>query len=85
MCLTKVHWLHSMHPPMNLKMAYVNNGDKIFTFTLAIRADDGGYEMRKRELEMLVDGFSIAEREYLRYKKFGDIESGAIIRKGLRK
>ena len=41
--------------------------------------------MRKRELELLIDGYDIAEREYLRYKKFGDIESGAIIRKGMRK
>lgn len=75
----------NIHPPMNFRMAHANNGDKIFTFTLAVRADDGGYEMRKRELEMLVDGFSIAEREYLRFKRFGNIESGAIIRKGLRK
>ena len=75
----------AMHPPMNLKMEHLNNGERIFTFTLAIRADDGGYEMRKRELEMLVDGFSIAEREYLRFKVFGNIESHAIMRKGMRK
>jgi hypothetical protein len=75
----------AMHPPMNFKMEYVNNGDKVFTFTLVLRADDGGYEMRKRELEMLVDGFSIAEREYLRFRAFGNIESHAIIRKGMRK
>lgn len=75
----------AMHPPMKLKMEHLNNGEKVFTFTLAIRADDGGYEMRKRELALLVDGYSITEREYLRYKKFGDIESGAIIRKGMRK
>lgn len=75
----------AMHPPMKFKIEYANNGDKIFTFTLALRADDDGYEMRKRELEMLVDGFSIAEREYLRFRAFGNIESHAIIRKGMRK
>lgn len=74
----------AMHPPMKLKLEHDNGGNKIFTFTLALRSDDGNYEMRKRELEMLVDGYCIAEREYIRFKKFGNIESGAIIRKGLR-
>lgn len=75
----------AMHPPMKLKMEHLNNGEKVFTFTLAIRADDGGYEVRKRELTLLINGYRIVESEYLRYKKFGDIESGAIIRKGMRK
>jgi len=74
----------SMHPPMKLKMEHLNNGDKVFSFSLSLRSDDGGYELRKRELEMLVDGFCIAERDYLRFKRFGNIESGALLRKGLR-
>jgi hypothetical protein len=73
-----------MHPPMKLKMEYDTGGNKIFTFTLSLRADDGQVEKRKRELEMLIDGYNIAERDYIRFKKFGNIESGAIIRKGLR-
>jgi len=75
---------NDMHPPMKLRMEHANNGDKVFTFTLSLRADDSNYEMRKRELEMLIDGYNIAEREYIRFKKFGNIESGALMRKGLR-
>lgn len=75
----------SMHPPMKLSMEHdKSGGGKIFTFTLSLRADDGNYEMRKRELELLVDTYAINQREYIRFKKFGNIESGAIIRKGLR-
>jgi len=74
-----------MHPPMNLKMEHLNNGEKLFTFTLSLLSTDIHYEQRKQELELLIDGYNITERDYLRYKKFGDIESGAIIRKGMRK
>lgn len=68
------------HFPLKFKPEFVN-GDKIFTFTLRMRADDKQYENRKHEVELLVDSYMIHEREYIRFRKFGDIECRALIRR----
>jgi len=72
----------SFHPRNTFRIDYDNNGKKICTFMLEVRADDDHIAKRKQELELLVDTYDITEREYIRFKAFGDIESRALIRKG---
>jgi hypothetical protein len=69
-----------LHPPMRFKSEFINS-EKVFTFTLAIRANDKDYEFHKSNLELLVESYSIYEREYIRFKKFGNIESHMLMRK----
>jgi len=69
----------TLHPQMRFKSEYMNS-EKVFTFTLVIRADDKNYECHKANLELLVESYTMYEREYIRFKKFGSIESGALIR-----
>jgi hypothetical protein len=59
---------------------YNNNGYLVCEFTISVNADDEHYDQRKFELKMLIFDYEIAEREYLRFRAFGQIESGRLIR-----
>lgn len=68
------------HFPLKFKPEFIN-GEKVFTFTVRMRADDKQYETRKHEVELLLDSYTMHEREYIRFKKFGNIESHMLMRK----
>jgi len=68
------------HPFMDFKIGY-EHGMKISRFTMTLNADTTEYDVIKNEMEMLVDDYHRYEVEYLRFRKFGNIESGAMIRR----
>lgn len=68
------------HFPLRFKPEYIQ-GQKVFTFTLRVNSDDKQYDARKGEIVLLLDSYAIHEREYIRFKKFGNIESHMLMRK----
>jgi hypothetical protein len=68
------------HPFMDFKVGY-EYGMRVSRFTMTLRADAPNYDSIKNEMEMLANEYHIFEVKYLRFKKFGNIESGAMIRR----
>jgi hypothetical protein len=69
-----------LHPPMRFRVECMCS-ERVFTFTLSVRANDGNYEFYKGLIELLIDSYGVHERDYLRFRKFGDIESHMLMRK----
>ena len=72
---------YSLHPPMNFKITYDNGGYRVCTFVLTLQEECEKYVDRLRELQKLLDDYDRIEVEYIKFKKFGDIETGALIRR----
>jgi len=68
------------HPPMDFKIGY-EYGMRVSKFTVTLDADTKDYDIIKDEMEMLANEYHTFEVEYLKFKKFGNIESGAMIRR----
>jgi hypothetical protein len=70
------------HCKNTFSIRYDSNAYMICEFTLSLPMESGNteYEQRRSELEMLVNEYVVAEREYLRFKAFGQIETGVMIR-----
>lgn len=74
---------HNYHPKNTFERVF-ECGKTVFKFTISLngsRLDDDFYNTRKSELTDLADAYKIIEDEYLRFKKFGDIESRMLIRR----
>jgi hypothetical protein len=62
-------------------------GMTTYRFVLSLRIsgnedeDRKMYEIRKSQLEMLIDDYARIESQYLQFRKFGNIESGFLIRR----
>jgi len=67
--------------PMFFKIKYDNGGCRVCTFTLSLKVNDDTYDQRMQELELLVDDYDRVQEEYIRFKVFGNIESGSLIRR----
>jgi hypothetical protein len=68
------------HFPLNFKPQFMND-EKVFVFTLRVREGDKLLESRKDEIELLINSYTIHEHEYIRFRKFGEIESHMLMRK----
>lgn len=68
------------HPFMDFKVGYAY-GMRVSKFTMTLNADTEEYDIVKDEMEMLANEYHTFEVEYLKFKKFGNIESGAMIRR----
>lgn len=71
----------SSHPHNTFSIEYNNYGYMICKFTLTLDADDEFYAQRVADLKSLIGDYEAIEKEYLRFKVFGNIESGALIRR----
>lgn len=71
----------SIRPPMTFKIGYDSGGYRICTFVLTLQADDEKYGERVLELQKLVVDYDLVEEEYIKFKIFGNIESGALMRR----
>jgi hypothetical protein len=68
------------HPHMDFKLGF-EYGHRVSKFTMTLSADTTEYDIIKSEMEMLVNEYHVFEAEYIKFKKFGNIESGAMIRR----
>jgi hypothetical protein len=68
------------HPYMGFKVGY-EFGKRVSKFTMTVRSDCEDYDVIKNEMEMLANDYHRYEIEYLRFKRFGNIESGALMRR----
>jgi hypothetical protein len=72
----------SIHPRNTFNIEYDNGGYRVCKFILTLDADDEDfYAQRVADLKSLMDDYEAIEKEYLRFKVFGNIESGALIRR----
>jgi hypothetical protein len=78
--LSKIH--NFAHYPNTFKKIY-ERGNEDYKFTISVDSHNAEtIPKRKEDLEELVEVYNTIEKEYLRFRKFGDIESGMLIRKG---
>jgi hypothetical protein len=68
------------HPYMEFQIGFVC-GKRVSKFDMSIRSDSEDYDVIKSEMEMLANDYHRYELKYFEFKKFGNIESGALMRR----
>lgn len=77
---SRIHNIY--HYPNTFKRIY-ERGDEPYKFTVAVESHNAETIPKvKKDLEELVDVYNQFERDYLRLRVFGDIESKMMIRRG---
>jgi hypothetical protein len=79
----KLSKIHNFEHYPNTFIKTFERGEDVFRFTISISENNAEtIPDRKKDLEELVEIYNKIEAEYFRFRKFGDIESRMLIRKG---
>lgn len=68
------------HPYMDFQIGFVS-GKRVSKFDMSVRSDCEDYDVIKNEIEILANDYHMYESKYFQFKKFGNIESGALMRR----